>query len=215
MKMDISMLEFNKVVSKNLFYNKYKYKARFKLQGAYVLYSNIKTLEQLERYFKNMEKAINHRGIEVKEIAIFVKFIEEFGNEFTTRVEGSNVSVFTNNTSRLAELNKLFTLFELEEVEHTEGVIYFKSVPKFKYRTYLKNFKRNKDYSALEAFIQRESSKQNINCSGVLKTGFSNFIRNFMTQKYFVDYNDEGVLTYLNIIQDDVVGPTYKLLRKA
>lgn len=192
----------------NLYYNKYKYKVKLeKIKGAWFIHG-INTVESLT-YKQENDWWANLIDNDVSRLKLtnLVIFKENHGQETTMRIEGSNVSVFSNNLEILKKLEENFIIRQFYEINHIPKVKFFTKPPKFKFRTYFK-ITKGVDNSNLFEYLKRQKAL------GLVE--YNKFIDRpkktiWQLPVLFVDYNDEKIITFLSLLHGEKLGKTFKL----
>jgi hypothetical protein len=133
-------------------------------------------------------------------------------DKFVTRISGDSVSVFANDLNMFNYLNSIdpkFTITKAEVLEH--GKLYFKRIPKYKYRTYFKARRMPKDFS--ENVLNLKDTYASLRfCPALLRALFYKSNYNpyrYMHGSFYVEYNDEQMLTILAMWFTNMLGKTY------
>ncbi len=212
----------------SLYFSKYKYRAQCKVMGAcYTYYTN--TLDQFKKKLE-MTKAnrnqyrisvLNSRFEETYDFIDFVQ-IEKFfvwknnkdDDKYMYRIQGDQISFFSNDLELLKTLTDIDPNVKLStaEVKVTDK-LYFKKEPKYKYRTFFKGKKCPDNFNE-NVFSLTEMYKDNIKFSpGMIRNlnRYPNSKYRYMHTSYYIDYNDEGMLTILALWFGDFLAKTYSL----
>jgi len=199
-------------ITKNLlFYNKYQYKAQLGvIPGAWFIH-NVKSLEQYEEKLKDdfwlslLNKSF--KNTDPSSLKNLVLYKQKHLQNITIRVEGSYVSVFSNDLDILREIETDYKVQKYYQVNCIPKVKFFTNVPKFMYRTYF-YINKHADNSALIMYLKKERQL------GKLK--YNNYFdtldrRRWNMPKCYVDYNDQSVITFLSLVLNGKLKETYKL----
>jgi len=213
----------------SLYYNKFKYRARFHCKGitlAWFNYTEEEIIDKIEK-FKNRFVGANSKHI----MEFYNWKLETKKNKTATvRIEGEIASVFSNDLDLLKTLEIIGCPVDYTEVDDTiiSGVKYFVNEPKHKFRIYLKSKRVNEDFrDKLQNFIKRyENTDTVIVPSGSLANWLkddNNYVRGswsyhwskcYTSSNYFMDYNDESTLTLFSLMFSGIVSKSYKLEKR-
>lgn len=212
------------------YYNKYNYRARFKLFGVrYTWYC--KTADEFE-------DRLNGKGwyslkakdkIEVLKnkdaLKSFINWRLKFksSKDLTVRIEGSSVAIFSNSLSFLKNIEQEIPNVSLDYTEVQKsafvGVKHFVREPKHKFRVYLKS-KRIEGESIVQLKDSMKRTK-GLYPSSALVFWAEEASRNqghwkfrFTSASHFIDYDDESTLSYLALLHGDMLGKRYKLEKR-
>jgi hypothetical protein len=215
-----------------LYYGKYPYKATLTIVGsAYTYYS-----QSYEDFCKRIERQKNDltrvSGYFAQERNNnWVKFLEEVNytiikdyfnwrethkDYVTIRVEGDKVSVFSCDLSLLQTLENINS-----DVTYTKAVVlkadtlYFKKVPKYKYRTYFKSKRITNEFSQnVIDFADRYKNNEDLKLSPALIKYLSGRNVNrytYLHGSYFIEYNNESMKSLIFMFFGDMVGKSFNL----
>jgi hypothetical protein len=227
------MLNNIKIEVKNkLYFNKFKYKAMCTIQGAAYTYYT----PDLHTFIIRMEKFKDNKlryGIRVIEDD-WKEYWDEVNldqvSQFLTwrntvskdkcmlRIQGDTVSFFSNDISlldTLKSIDKNVSYFEAEV--YKADTIYFSKNPKFKYRTFFKGKRCPDDFfSNIIEFCNRYP-KANVSrglqaLAHNRRKNYTRFI--YLHSSYYVDYNDESMISILHMLFPNMVGKTYSLAKR-
>lgn len=213
----------------NLYYNKFKYRARFYCKGITLAWFNYTKDEIDERIVKYKNRFLGANSKHIIEFYNWKQLAKE-NKTATVRIEGNIASVFSNDLNLLKTLDTIGCTVDYTEVDNTiiSGVKHFVRQPKFKYRIYLKSRRVNDDFrTKLQNFIKRyEDTDTVIVPSGSLKSWLkddSQYVRGswsyswnkmWTSSNYFIDYNDESTLTLFSLIFSGIISKSYKLEKR-
>lgn len=215
-----------------LFFNKFKYKASLHITGAaYTYYTNDidMFIERMEKLRDNNTKRFGVRYIDdswkefweevnIDKISKFITWRNIVNKEKCMyRIQGDYVSFFSNDLDLLETLKSIDSKLTLVEVQTFDvpDTMFFKKEPKFKRRTYFRSKRMPKDFSDNVRSLQ--SMYPGLNFS---KAIFTSLFHNnwhpfrYMHGSYFVEYNDEQMLTILSMWFPDMLGKTYTLAKE-
>jgi hypothetical protein len=224
------MLNNIKIEVKNkLYFNKFKYKAMCTIQGAAYTYYT----PDLETFIIRMEKFRDNKlryGIRVIEddwkeywdevnldqVSQFITWRNTVSKDkCMLRIQGDTVSFFSNDISlldTLKSIDKHTSYFEAEV--YKSDTLYFSKSPKFKYRTFFKGKRCPEDF--FSNIIEFCSRYPNANVSRGLQSLAHNRRRNYskfiyLHSSFYVDYNDESMVSILHMLFPNMVGKTFSL----
>lgn len=214
-----------------LYFNKFVYKAVCKIQGAAYTYYTI----DLETFTERMEKLrttnTSRYGVRLLDdswqeywdevnldkISAFItwrNYVDK--NRCMYRIQGDHVSFFSNDLALLTTLDNLDEDFKITKaICMDSNTMYFKKEPKYKYRTYFKGKRIPKDFSENVRTLQGIYKSINIS-KGLFQSLFHNNWHpyRYMHGSYFVEYNDEQMLTILGMWFPDMLAKTYLLAKE-
>jgi hypothetical protein len=213
----------------SLYYNKFKYRARFYCKGitlAWFNYTEEEIIDKIEK-FKN-----RFVGANSKHIMEFYnwKVATKKNKSATVRIEGEIASVFSNDLDLLKTLESIGCPVDYTEVDDTiiVGIKHFIREPKYKHRMYLKSKRVNEDFRAkLQNFIERYKDTNTVIVpSGSLTNWLkedSKYVRGswsyswnkcYTSANFFIDYNDESTLTLFSLMFSGMISKSYKLEKR-
>lgn len=214
-----------------LYFNKFTYKAVCEIKGAAYTYYT----KDLDTFVERMEKLrttnLNRYGVRliddnwqeywdevnIDKIGAFLVWRNYIDKERCMyRIQGDNVSFFSNDLALLSTLDNID-----ENVVVTKAIcmdpdtMYFKRQPKYKYRTYFKAKRMPKDFSDNVRSLSSMYSSLHF-CKGVISSLFHNNWNpyRYMHGSFFVDYNDPGMQTILAMWFPSMLGKTYSLAKE-
>jgi len=221
--MELSMLKVEK--RNKLYFNKFMYKAVTTIQGAAYTYYT----PNLETFISRMEKmrnSTNKYGVRVLS-EDWKEYWEEVNldrisqlitwrnvvskDKCLIRIEGDTATFFSNELSLLQTLDSIDKDVEIyEALCYNSDSLYFKKTPKYKYRTYFKAKRMPKDFS--DSVRTLHSTYKSLNFSKALfnilfDTNYHAF--RYLHGSYFVEYNDEAMLTILSMWFPNMLSKTY------
>jgi hypothetical protein len=215
-----------------LYFNKFKYRAVLKIQGAaYTYYTPdfdtfVQRMERLRdsvpkygvRYIKDDWKEYWDE-VNLDQISKFITWRNLVNkNKCMHRIQGDTVSFFSNDLALLQTLDSVNTDIKFTQAECLNpNMMYFKKEPKFKFRTYLRGKRMPKDFS--DNVRSLSSMYQNVlNFSPALFNAL--FYQNqynpyrYLHGSYYVEYNDDKMLTILAMWFPDMLAKTYSLAKE-
>lgn len=210
-----------------LYFNKYRYKASLCVIGAgYSYYTNDveSFIERIEK-FKNSSNSYWNKGwhdthyldkIDYDQISKFITWRTTIGkDQCLYRIQGDKVSFFSNNIDLLRTLESID-----HNVEYTEALchansemMYFKKKPNHKFRTYFRGKRMPKDFSDNVRTVS-ETYKSLHFSPALLRILFDHTQYNpyrYLHGSYYVEYDDEQMLTILSIWFPNMLHKTYSL----
>lgn len=218
----------------SLYYNKFKYRARFYCTGISIIWF-CKTLDEVNQRYKSRPTRFKHAA----QPTINNFFNWKLANSklpketrATIRMENDVAAIFSNDLNYLKTLESLGASVDYTEVDESipEGVKYFKNEPAHKYRLHLKS-KRVKDDFALKLakWVDRYKDTDTvIKPSNALNAWLSlakapytqnpystgNWRLQWTSSHYFIDYDDESTLTLFMLMFDSMAYKKYRLLKQ-
>lgn len=223
-------LKLKTEIRNKLYFGKYNYKAVVKITGlSYTYYvENIDQYkDRLARFRKDKNVSLRTYGsyqsddefydaIDYGNIDKFLNFKRAYSEYIMVRQEREKASIFSNNLPLLETLVELDEEFEIykAEVLNTE-TMYFKKEPKYKFRTYFRAKRIPKDF--IENINTLKDTYKSLNFSkGLFISLFHNNWHpwRYLHGSFFVEYNDEQMLTILAMWLPDMLGKTYSLAKE-
>jgi hypothetical protein len=244
---DIQYVEYRDT----LYYNEYKYRAKFHIYGLRrsTFHRTINELvdrltldeEELKDFLLSLHKNSTsyYNKIAIKEsrqiydnIASLSKFMDWYNiqkrqKDTIFRIEHNDASVFSNNLELLKTLADIFD-GDMSKISITQaipsdlvGVKTFVKEPKHKFRVYVRSKIVPEDFRKTFSKILKTNKK----------TLFpSNSFHDWLTEKppgyvwsysnrylhsnYYIDYDDESMITYLALIYGNILGKKYRLEKR-
>lgn len=221
--MELSKLKVEK--RNKLYFNKFKYKAVTNIQGA--AYTNYTT--DIETFVSRMEKLRNNTN------KYGVRIINEDWKEYweevnldrisqlitwrtiiskdrcLIRIENDTVTFFSNELPLLQTLDSIDDNVKIyEAICYDSDCLYFKKTPNYKYRTYFKARRMPKDFS--DNVKSLHTTYKSLHFSKALfKTLFDKTYHpyRYLHGSYFVEYDDETMLTILSMWFPGMISKTY------
>jgi hypothetical protein len=212
-----------------LYFNKFQYKANVKIIGVQYTYYT----PDIDTYKNRIEKFSNSLGIQnYKHLLnddlherdywqnINFDTIEKYmiyrdtmpKEKFMARISGDSVSVFANDLSMFNYLQSIDPKMTVTKADVLEtDKMYFKREPKYKYRTYFKARRMPKDFTENVVNLKDMYSSLHF-CPGLLRALFYKTPYNpyrYMHGSFYVEYNDEKMLTILSMWFTTMLGKTY------
>lgn len=225
--MNIIQIERNK-----LFYNKFCYRVVLKYLGIRFI-SNCKDLDHFKRKIKN---AKSHRSIgwyrmpvpKLTELNLelcekLIGFYNQYSSnkEVTFLHDHVSLSVYTSNLDIIRELYHLDSNLGITQaIPAPPQTMYFAKEPKFAYRVYMKGIKVTDSFIAdLQNFTKRYEHSHDIQvCQALTRYIDSSHWKkryySYLSNNYFIDYNDPGTLTLMHLLFNECLGKNYKLEKR-
>lgn len=219
-----------KVEKRNkLYFNKYKYRATLRIKGAAYTYY----IQDIETFIARTEKLKDSRygvrvmkndwkeyweEIDYNQISQFITWRNMVNKEKCMyRIQGDRVSFFSNDLSLLETLSCISDNIKYTTIEcfGTPDIMYFKKEPKYKYRTYFRSKRIPKDFSDNVRNLKNMYAALNFS-KGIFTSLFHNNWHpyRYIHGSYFVEYNDEQMITILGMWFPDMLAKTYKLAKQ-
>ena len=213
----------------NQFYGKYKYRLRIKIPGfGHTRYSSSCGVDWVIRMNDLAKKGRLYGWPENKQLHIKAK---EFWNNslkdkkrnYGLRLETSTMAVFSNDLAFLQTFKDwakdLDIHMDFTEAQTSEfsGVKYFVKEPKNKYRVYFKSTRVDKTVAKEIYTLINKTDK--FTPSKALRYWFdmerlSTWSHVYCSSSFFIDYDDESMLSYLALCHGDILGKKYKLEKR-
>ena len=218
-----------------LYFNKFQYKATVKIVGVQYTYytpdidsykfriekfSSSASLPSFRQYFNDDEYENKNywANINFELIEKYLIYRDTMPKEkFVTRISGDSVSVFANDLSMFNYLQTIDANLTITKADVLDtDKMYFKREPKFKYRTYFKARRMPKDFT--ENVLSLKDTYASIQfCPALLRALFYKTPYNpyrYMHGSFYVEYNDEKMLTILAMWFNSMLGKTYSCERE-
>jgi hypothetical protein len=127
---------------------------------------------------------------------------------------------YTSNETIIHELLVMNLGLKVHEaIAPPDKIMYFANEPQYKYRVYLKS-KRVSDslIDSLSGFCDTYKDK-NINVSnGLIKfinsEHWKRRIYSYLNNSFFIEYNDDSMITIMHLMMSECIGKTYKLEKR-
>ena len=207
-----------------LFFNKYKYRASCTLLGARFTYY-CTTLKEFQKKLERRKQDPWHYGrqyssedVDLNAIEFFIRWRNTHKKDTIIRIEYDTFAVFSNDLELLRTLEEISTY----NVEYTEanviapGIKFFKNKPKHDYRIYLKGIRLDSNkVDEICSFVDNYKDRDSVKISNALVHAVANGrinINRWMHNSYYIDYNDESMLTLLRLVFPGILSSKiYKL----
>lgn len=217
-------------IRNKLYFNKFRYKAVARIQGAAYTYYT----PDLDTFVSRMEKlrsSTNRYGVRVMDddwkiywdevnldcISQFITWRNVVNKDRCMhRIQGDHVSFFSNDLALLHSLQALDVNIVFYEAQCFDAdTMYFKKQPKHKYRTYFRAKRMPKDFSDNIRSLQSMYSSLHFS-KGLFTSLFHNNWHQFryMHGSYFVDYDDKQMHTILAMWFPDMLAKTFSLAKE-
>ena len=227
--MELSNLKIEK--RNKLYFNKFKYRAVCKIQGAAYTYYTPDLDTFISRMEKLRESSKSRYGVRVindewqeyweevnlDQISAFITWRNAISKDRVLyRIQGDYVSFFSNELPLLKSLDNIDSNVMFTEVARQDpNTMYFKKQPKYKHRTYFKGKRMPKDFSDNVRTLSEMYNSLHF-CRGIFTSLFHNNWNpyRYMHGSYFVDYDDPKMLTILAMWFPDMLAKTYTLAKE-
>lgn len=211
----------------NQYYNKYLYRLRFKIPCARYIWW-CKDPDDIDLKLNGSAKfGMVHkrdRPDVVEHLAGLKSLVSIYLNRkksnFTMRVEGTTVAVFSNDLASLQNVAQAMGskyTFDYTEVQTSEyaGVKHFVGDPKHKYRVYMKSKRVSDEFpkEMTELFKRTPSLHPSPAFDSWLKAR-NHWKWRYSSASHFIDYDDESTLSYLALMHGEMLGKKYKLEKR-
>ena len=218
----------------NIYYNKYRYRAKFRLDG--LRYADwVKTPADLikrlnETGYRRVRPDTKARAMEnINELNNFINWRNnnKKPGSVSFRVEGDTASIYSNDLELLLTLKNLgLVTVKITEVqlEQFAGTKYYVNEPKHKYRIYLKSkYIEEKDFiKDLHDTIKKSKELVPSNAlrywlDGYIKrpiASLNSWSYQYTSGTHSIDYDNESTLSYLVLMYGHMLGKRYKLEKR-
>lgn len=207
-----------------LFYDKYQYKVLVDLPGTRCL----KWSRNFDQFIMLLNKGnyLDKHELNDDVLLDFYKKVmtfhtQFFGNKEVTFLHENNMGVYTSSLDIIQEVLNIDPTFKVYEVvAPPQKIMYFAKEPKYKYRVYLKS-KRVSD-SLINSLTDFRNTYNN-NKGVYISEGLMRFINTSLWKKrfysylhgsFFIDFNDDSMLTFMHLLMGECLGKTYKLEKR-
>lgn len=216
-----------------LYYNKYRYRARYTVEGLRRGYNcgpdefetrlNTKQLWGYKHLSQDERDAIKNNLPAIKKILQFRDDHKKV-KDVTIRMEANTAAVFSNDLQALhaaldGATNATVDYTEVQSLGYV-GVKTFVNEPKNKYRVYLKTRKPPDDFR--EKFGKILTANPKLKPSPAFKNWLKSpnkvygylYWQQWISSTHFIDYDDESYLSYLALMYGEFLGKKYKLEKR-
>ena len=212
------------------YYDKFKYRARFKLPGVRFTYW-AKNIDEWKDRVENSRWGFTRSKPTLQEKQTILQYapnVEKFlelkqlfkkNKNGIIRIEGETTAIFSNDLNFLHSLNSWTLETDYTEVQKSAiiGTKFFVKEPLRKYRVYLKS--RRVDQSLNKELNELFARQKSLIPSKALKLWTTNTVSSpwrsrFLSSAYFIEYDDESTLSYLALMYPDILGRRYKLEKR-
>lgn len=206
-----------------LYYNKYRYRAKFNLVG-------VGRTRYVNSFFEYKQRAENVRFdfpnkdiylIDFEKIKKFLewkKLTKGLKKQLLVRVEYNTCIIYTNDTSDFSSINDFATNIEYFQVNDNipTDVKYFGREPKSKYRVYLKSKRITKEVKETlkELELRYKGTSNEFTYSFSFIRWLTNQWETYLRDNFYINYNDENTYTLLSLLIGDLFRANYKCLKK-
>jgi hypothetical protein len=206
-----------------LFYDKYQYKVLVDLPGARYL----KWKQNFDKFIKQLTERGYLDEHDCNDVVLldFYKKVMDFYDEFKSNKEvtflhDGILGVYTSNVDIIQKILKIDpTMKVYEAVTPPQKIMYFAKEPKYKYRVYLKSTRATESLiKSLDDFCKTYDNKGVYLSKGLVSFIYtSNWRKRFSSyihSGFFIDFNDNSMLTFMHLIMGECLGKTYKLEKR-
>ena len=217
---------------KTLYYNKYKYKANFSIQGIQFVTRSAYTLESLnhmiktqadyyERYAKHMIGVANHLQKNKPKLVKFINWRTKNLENISIRSERHMCSVFSNDLNMLKTLSTFMPDVKYTEVElEGDPAVIELLNPKHKFRVYFKNksIKYSNFIPELRDFLK--THEKSVCPCRALNRWIEDSVYGpkwrfaWLSSSYFLEYDHESTETLMNLFLDGYLSKTFKVVMR-
>lgn len=215
-----------------LYYNKFEYKAVCRILGAAFTYY----VHDLETFVSRLEKLKTSRNrygvrtidddwksyieeVDIDQISRFLAWRSLVKKEKCLyRISGDSVSFFSNSLDLLKTLESIDPNVTFSQaIQLDPDIMYFRNEPKHKFRTFFKGKRAPEDFFKNILDFQANYKSLNV-CKSLLllaenrKSTFSRYA--YLHGSYFVDYDEESMLSILHMFFPTMVAKTYRLAKR-
>jgi hypothetical protein len=213
-----------------LYFNKYKYRAKCRVDGAsYTYYTN-----SLEEFRAKMERRARNGNSVTVILNSWQTVVDEIDYEqlskyydwradanrdlYLARIQGNQISFFSNDLELLKTLKVLDPKLKFSEAKVENGdILYFKKEPKHKFRTFFRGKKSPDNFKIdLETFIESYGHLAKVSPALIraLEDPRKYYQIKYMHSSYYIDYDTESTLTLLHMFFPSMLGKTYSLAKQ-
>jgi hypothetical protein len=203
-----------------LFYNRYRYKVSINIVGSRYLKNSRTYQDFANRVFSNRLTKPN-TDLESRYRTVFDFYKKYMDNTEVTFLRYYDyLGFYTSNETIIHELLVMNLGLKVHEaIAPPDKIMYFANEPQYKYRVYLKS-KRVSDslIDSLSGFCDTYKDK-NINVSnGLIKfinsEHWKRRIYSYLNNSFFIEYNDDSMITIMHLMMSECIGKTYKLEKR-
>ena len=206
------------------YYGKYRFRARFECIGIQAIWYSSER-DKIEKSLKSYHYRVKEQKVKALQnldaLVKLAEFRKTISNDksATVRMEYHTVSVFSNDLQMLHDLQKFGSHLVIDYTEVQEsseiGTKYFVKGPKHKYRVYLRS--KRVDDVWVAKFTEFLRKNPTLCPSTALKEWLErSHLRRYQytSGAFYIDYDDESMLSYMTLIHDKMLGRRYKLLKR-
>jgi len=224
-----------KTESRNkLYFNKFQYKATCRILGAGYTYftPNIETFIERMKRFRDANSQSKYGvltmddswkvywdEINIDQITQFLTWRDQVSKDkCMIRIQSDSVSFFSDDLSLLQTLTSIDPKVKFTTVKQLDSkTMYFKKEPKFKFRTYFKSRRMPPDFSdnvrnLRDIYTDTLHFSESL-CKTLFDKGVYNRFR-YMHGSYYVEYNDDQMLTILSMWFPTMLAKTYTCVKQ-
>lgn len=223
----MSSLKITPVEKNSLFFNKYRYSARFVLTelGAIrgLKLNKIDNIVNQRNAWRRQHQGLysGYRQLitdtNVKDLKTVCRILKKHEKDIKFVISYDHGYVYTNNLALVKELNNIDCIghFNAQEVVQVcpPGTIALKD-PKWTHRTYFRSVSlTDQQKSSLTEYLQ---SREGLRLSPGLKNWMENNQHwgNYTQNYFFFDHNNNGEVLFLNMVVARITGRTMQIVAK-
>lgn len=202
----------------NLYWNRFQYRARVRIDGLRMTYGArsiddvVKNVEYSKSWgrrlpvidYVSLEKWLSYKNLNQEKLLI--------------RIEKDTAGVFSNDLECLKSIESTGII----PLDYTQacanipnGAMYFKNDPKYKYRSYMRS--RRMDKSAKQEVKEFINRYKLIPCTALHDWLYEinpRFFRSYISNSYFVSYDDDKIPLLMSMILPGIFNKHYKLEKR-
>lgn len=221
------MLEQLTKTTRRKFYNKWLYKVTVRLPGAGLL--RIYNRDQVDDFcssascpnsnaYNNWKQRAWRNRHDIRDL---LRILDDSGKDWSKRIEGETVDIYTNDRDLYEELSDKFEIilihrFEpdlnnLDILDERNGkTMTVKKLPhnRYNYRVYLLPHNIPDDTSRIRFLDWMETIKPRVTCTESIRKWFMSTRTNW--DRRYVLVEDDGTLMMMKLRNPDVIGTVYK-----
>lgn len=217
------------------YYGKYEYRMRVEIPGVRYMWQ-CNTPEELDtklagsaKNWRNVRKAdrptVTANADAIKAL-ITLQEERKKTKDLGLRVENKTVALFSNDLQKLKDLEPIIGTkytYDYTQIQTATliGVKQFVKEPKHKFRVYLKSKRISDNFvPSLKKILDVNDGLTPSNALRIwMKDAMhprntSSWRYRFCSSSYFIDYDDDSMLSYLALMHDGMLGKRYKLEKR-
>ena len=225
----MSKLNIKAVETNNLFYNQYRYSARFDLNELGVIRGlNIDKIDQIVRD-RNQWRS-EHRGLysgykqlitdrDVADLKVVGSLLKQHEQDIKFTISYHRGYVYTNSLDVVKKIHELDCIKQFHAQEAVEicppGTIALKN-PKWTHRTYFRScyLDEAQKKQISNYLFSRENIRLSPGLSHWLKQDSGHHWQNYTQNYFFIDHNNDGELLFLNMVMSNITKRTLQIVAK-